>query len=113
MDQPDGYAVQYREQEQLPSKSADYLASGKPIINFWQIEADTARVFFEGYPYFLHTPLNGNAQDRAAVRAFIKTQAGKQIRAEWLEKRTEALRPQQIADSYLQLFRTKEKVSAQ
>lgn len=98
---------------QLPSKSADYLASGKPIINFWQIEADTTRAFFEGYPYFLHTPLNGDAEARAAVQTFIRTQAGKQIQAAWLEKRIAPLQPPQIADRYLQLFRPKKKVSAQ
>ena len=43
---------------QVPSKLPDYLAAGKPIINFATINDDSTALFFKNYPLFLNIPDN-------------------------------------------------------
>ena len=97
---------------QLPSKSADYLASGKPILNFRQIQADTTSDFFKAHPLFLNLSLDPSPDQIKLAKRFIQNQAGKQVDPNWLKGAIQPLQSEQIAKAYLALFQLEQKVAA-
>lgn len=55
---------------QLPSKVFDYIASGKPIVNFYTHEKDTSKKYLSKYP--LHINLSSSLNDSTLVIEFEK-----------------------------------------
>ena len=54
---------------QLPSKVFDYIASGKPIINFCKDDNDSSLFYLERYPAFLNI-YDDEALSESAIRRF-------------------------------------------
>lgn len=89
---------------QLPSKSTDYLALGKPIINFCSIQDDTFADFFNDYELIINVlEINKAAMDE--VDNFLKINLGKQIGEEQRKKSLEEYNTEAIATAYLNLLR--------
>jgi len=59
---------------QLPSKLAEYAASGRPILNLEGSDADTSRAFLAGHPACLSLPaaLAATPEGAAQVEAFLR-----------------------------------------
>lgn len=55
---------------QTPSKIFDYIASGKPIVNFCYSQDDTSLMYLKKYPAFLNI-LNDEATEAGSIRRFI------------------------------------------
>ncbi len=91
-------------ESQLPSKLAEYAASGRPILNLEGSDADTSRAFLAGYPALLSLPHRRAATAEGAERLEVfLSQAGTPdaVRlAAWLEPCTAA----RVAASYAALF---------
>jgi hypothetical protein len=94
---------------QLPSKSVDYLSSGKPIINICFHKKDTFAQFFQDYP-LMHNIyyLDNVGFERTEIRdllQFLFAQKGKQVDGEWLMNKKEKYEIQAIAEKYENLFK--------
>lgn len=96
---------------QLPSKSADFLASGKPILHLQQSEDDPCLTFFKDYPLFwpIRVKKSPTALDAAVLQAMevLKKARGKSVSAEWLQENTRAIRPGQVAAAYADLLESR------
>ncbi len=55
----------------LPSKSADYLMTGKPIINICYEEQDTFKEFFKTYPLIIHLNLKNDKVTESPAKRFV------------------------------------------
>ncbi|MEN0004222.1 MAG: hypothetical protein AAF798_08770 [Bacteroidota bacterium] len=91
----------------LPSKSADYLMSRKPIVNIYSAEADTFKAFFEGYPLIMHIRLLGAKEaEQEAVRFidFLEHAVGKRVDQEVVERLGRPYRLERIAERYMMLL---------
>ena len=64
-------------EHQLPSKLAEYAASGRPILNLEGSDADTSRAFLAGHPACLSLPASLAATPDGAVQveAFLRQAA--------------------------------------
>lgn len=91
---------------QLPSKSADYLASGKPIVNFAQIEQDTTAAFFKDYPLFLNLPVEYQPTQAVKFLHFVRSNRGKSVPSTTLKKALAPYTIEQIAADYRSFFET-------
>lgn len=92
----------------LPSKSADYLMSGKPIINICYDEMDTFKAFFDGYPAILNLNLRldeHNIEDILAFQSFLKNPPLKQVSPAVIQQLGAPYHLSIIANQYLQLIR--------
>lgn len=58
---------------QLPSKCADYLASGLPIINITQHTDDPSIIYFKNYPFCFHVTSQTSTKE---LVQFIRTNKG-------------------------------------
>lgn len=89
----------------LPSKSAEYLTSGKPIINICQHPQDTFADFMKDYPLicnlFTSTDLMKNAN---LLHDFIKEYNGKQVSKEIIHHLSTPYTLEAIANAYFQLL---------
>jgi glycosyltransferase involved in cell wall biosynthesis len=86
---------------QIPSKIAEYICSGKPLLNILQIEKDPALALLVNYPYVknLKAPLGSN--DKEAVISFCKNSLSFIADGMLIEKHRERYRPEVIASKYL------------
>ena len=65
---------------QLPSKVFEYIASGKPIINFYEDENSMGLHYFGRYPLAINFNLNSyNEDDIMRLRTFIKENKDKRL----------------------------------
>lgn len=87
---------------QLPSKSVDYLASGKPIINFCSIKNDTFADFFTDYPLIVNVLQEGEEKFEK-VRMFMEKRRGEKAERKFIEKKLSLYRADAIAERYLEL----------
>lgn len=73
---------------QLPSKVLEYIATGKPIINFYSIKTDTSNYYLDKYPLALKIKENNNFKDYIVneVIDFIINNSGKCIDSKILYK---------------------------
>ncbi len=55
---------------QMPSKVFDYIASGKPIVNFYTIEKDTSKCYLSEYPLCLN--LQNSLDSSVLVKKFVE-----------------------------------------
>ncbi len=49
-----------RTNTQVASKILEYIGSGKPIINFYNLDDDTSRPYFKGYPMYFELKETNN-----------------------------------------------------
>jgi hypothetical protein len=88
----------------LPSKAPDYLATGKPIINFIQNEQDSFKSFAKDYPLLLNITLRPNGpspEDIDAFIHFIYTNKDKRVDPAFLERLLTPCTIPQVAKAYL------------
>jgi hypothetical protein len=93
----------------LPSKSVDYLMSGKPILNICQAQHDTFKILFKDYPLILNLQVWEEDEKKMGMELlnFIKTSKGKRLNTDELSSLGEAFQLPKIADSYLKLLTNK------
>lgn len=89
----------------LPSKSAEYLQSGKPIINVCQNPEDTFAAFMRDYPLICNLSSQiSPAENAASFHHFLKESTGKQVHVEVIEKLVQPYTLEAIANAYFQLL---------
>jgi len=96
----------------LPSKSAEYLQSGKPILNICQHPTDTFKDFMKDYPLILNIEMHDDyslTQLANELDNFIRENKGKTVSEIVIEKLIAPYTLEKIAASYLQLLRKPEK----
>lgn len=89
----------------LPSKAADYLATGLPIVHFYSHPQDSFLDFAQGYPLLLALPLRAGGPEPGDLEAFldwIRSVRGQRVEAEALRHLLEPSMPQVIAAAYLE-----------
>ena len=89
---------------QLPSKSVDYMATGKPVINICSIEKDLFKAFFKDYSLilnllFIKDSITQNKVDELV--SFLEKSHGAQLRQAELAKRLESFEVKTISQDYL------------
>ena len=94
----------------LPSKSVDYLMSGKPVISLSYVANDPFSNLFDAYPLFkaLHVENHyfGKLNQLASqFLDFILQNRGKKVPRRLLDKLGQPYRVEVIAELYLQLLR--------
>lgn len=93
----------------LPSKSVDYLMSGKPIINICQNQSDTFKNFLKSYPLIVN--IEGWKEDYETasntMAEFIRKNKGRQVEAHFLNECIVPYKTESIAQSYFNLIRKK------
>lgn len=87
----------------LPSKSVDYLMSGKPIINICQTQEDTFKELFQDYQLIFNIDPN-LPEDKAAMEIinFVEMNKGKMVSKELTNELGKPFQLKKIADAYLQ-----------
>lgn len=89
----------------LPSKSADYLASGKPVIHLSASEPDTFVAFMADHPMLLSLKTEAiGAEATDLLAKFINDFENRQLSAEAIEARIKPYRAAQIAEAYLRML---------
>jgi len=90
----------------LPSKSVDYMITGKPIINLSFHKNDPFRAFFEAYPLILNLDMIAGVQPIhiEQIQAFIAENQGKTVEANLLQQLTSPYLLAPIADRYFKLL---------
>ncbi len=92
----------------LPSKSVDYLMSGKPILNIVQNERDTFQKLLKNYPFLLNVSTseikNGETQLMEEIVRFIKANRGKRAKKEIINRLGSPFTLEKIAQKYLDLL---------
>lgn len=91
----------------LPSKSAEYLAAGKPIINVCQHSKDTFDNFFEGHPLFLSLQCSDSRTLFIQVIKFcefVSHYAKQTVEKQWLIERKRRFAVEAIANQYSELL---------
>ena len=95
---------------QLPSKSVDYMVSGKPILNICHREDDTFASFFKNYPLIFNILYKENGLQDDQLRDlmdFIISKKGNRMGNEWREIKKKEFNVETIAGNYEELFRDK------
>lgn len=93
---------------QLPSKSVDYLASRRPIINIHSIKKDLFKLFFADYPMILNVneSLSGRSKNELEnLKNYLEINKGKVIEVGEMFKLTEPFLVKRISSDYLRLLR--------
>jgi glycosyltransferase involved in cell wall biosynthesis len=92
---------------QLPSKSVDYMATGKPIVNIHSIENDMFKMFCEAYPTILNLKISNSTRLTEHTQGFvnfIKKIGIKKIGRKEMEGLLKEFRQENIASNYLNLL---------
>lgn len=86
---------------QLPSKTVEYVASGKPVLNLVPGGGDTSAAFFDGYPAALTVAEEPGGPDPATVDRVAAWIAGAvPLPPAEVERWTAAHRPEALAAAY-------------
>lgn len=88
----------------LPSKAADYLATGLPIVHFHTHPQDSFLEFAQGYPLLLALPLRHGGPQRGDLETFldwVKAHRGKRVAVGTLQDLLGPCSPEAIAAAYL------------
>ncbi len=91
----------------LPSKSAEYILSGKPIINLCQHPDDTFKHFAQDYPLICHLfAYDKNTMHTAPEQLsnFIKNHRGRRVEKSLLQQWQQQYAPATIAGAYWRLL---------
>ncbi len=92
---------------QLPSKSVDYLASGKPIINICSIEHDLFNAFFEDYPFILNLLFLEKSISKKQTNSFLEflnKNKGEKIEGNVLKDKIKRYEAPQISKAYTKVL---------
>lgn len=90
---------------QMPSKIFEYIAYGKPIINFYFSEQDMCLPILEKYPLGLNINLNNSSEkDIETLSKFIKENKGKQLSYEEATKNLEDYKIENVAKTILDII---------
>lgn len=87
----------------LPSKSAEYLMSGKPIINICQNEEDTFQKFMQDYLLICNLH-NGAANNSQTLNHFIQNNINKSVSTEIITQLIQPYTLESVANSYFKLL---------
>ena len=78
----------------MPSKTLEYINTGKPMVNFYKFADCPTLYYTKRYPLALNLPeedLKADLPEKAAeVRIFIKTNQANRVPAEDIQKAFEA-----------------------
>lgn len=93
----------------LPSKSVDYLMSGKPVISLSCVEGDPFSRLFKEYPLFEELRVDNREQGVKKHQAerfidFVSRNRGKSVPAQILEEQGRPYQLENIAERYFQLL---------
>ena len=91
----------------LPSKSADYLMSGKPIINVCYDDMDTFKAFFSEYPSILNLKFQHDEhtqEEVVAFKSFLNNPPLKRVPYAVIQELGKPYQLSIIANQYLQLI---------
>lgn len=89
---------------QLPSKTVECVASGKPIFNIVSTSEDSSLKFFSGYPALLTVVGDFSIQKTAdELKRFIETV--QPVDPNWIKSRMKAFSMTAISDSYIDLMK--------
>ena len=92
---------------QLPSKSVDYLASGKPIINIYSIDKDLFKQFFKKYPNVLNLKIQDIEIFQELIEdfiLFIGKMNGKKVKTEQVIQMIAPFKAKNISLKYINLL---------
>lgn len=92
---------------QLPSKSVDYMMSGKPIINVCQIHEDTFRLFLKDYPIIINLLSESGQFSKMQIEElldFVRLQRGKRVAVDWLKRKVAEFCVDEIAKQFENLM---------
>lgn len=89
-------------EHQLPSKSTDYLASGKPIINLTLLRKDTFAEFLESYPLIFNV-YNGEISNE--LLEFLNINREEKVSEEEIKLRCEPFSVESIAKKYMKMIK--------
>jgi hypothetical protein len=89
----------------LPSKSAEYLQSGKPIINICQNTEDTFADFMQNYSLICNLYASNDLTCNVVeLNQFLKTHLGKQVSKEKIAQLVQPYTLETVADKYYHLL---------
>ncbi len=91
----------------LPSKCAEYLMSGKPIINIASIANDSFAGFMASYPLFLNLFLEKhqtNPRDIDDIATFLNLKKGEELKNDSLQLYDKKYGGKELAASYMFLM---------
>lgn len=94
----------------LPSKSVDYLMSGKPILNICQNENDTFKELLSDYPLLLNIYFENDDYRAGTVEqvlSFLENNRGEQVDAVTRQSMIEPHRLEHVASNYMKLLEDK------
>lgn len=92
----------------LPSKSVDYMMSGKPVVNICQTPQDTFREFMAHYPLLLNVLITSGTISTQQVTAFVEflqQKAGQRLSDTQCRTMIQPYTLDRIAGRYLELLK--------
>lgn len=91
---------------QMPSKILEYVAFGKPIINFTCNPRDLVASFLDDYPAFLNCFCENEDTAGSCVKKLLDfLQTEHRVPASYIDQKLRSFRLSSIADQYERLFR--------
>jgi hypothetical protein len=93
---------------QLPSKSVDYMASGKPIINISSIKNDLFNQFFKDYPLIINLIIPSIDKSDDVVKnwiLFLENFKGELLEADKIENFIKPFKLEKISSIYLETLK--------
>lgn len=90
---------------QLGSKIVDYIATGKPILNIFQIKECPTIPVLENYPYKINVDCNELENNNEIINVFLHNNIGK--RAEWsqIQNVYQEYTPEYVAKKILKVIK--------
>ena len=87
----------------MPSKTLEYINTGKPIVNFYKFDECPTKYYTEHYPLCLNLYEGNEDIDSAAQKfaAFCLESKGKTVKREYIENEFADCTPQHIAQQIL------------
>lgn len=91
-----------RVKNQLPSKVIDYIGTGKPIINLFQIEQCSSKKMLEKYEYHLDIDVKEIETEKERIQEFVLRMRDKKIPWRDVENRYREYTPEFVAGQILE-----------
>ena len=84
----------------MPSKTLEYINTGKPMVNFYKLEDCPTLYYTKRYPLALNLYEGDKDLDAAAAKfvRFCEERVGKTVDRSWIEQEYEDCTPKYIAD---------------
>ena len=91
---------------QLPSKTVEYLASGKPLINLVRSESDSSLAFFSDYPSKITLFANENLDTPATLRSLVEfIDQARPVNPNFVEEKMRNFSLAKVAKDYWELLK--------